>query len=320
MEILQDLLARLSPRHQNALEWYRRNAGTEQPWPNEIEGLEGTTFLATRAKGIYKPAWTDYALSARQVLKSRYTEIGPRFREDGTWHYGYFQENDDPAARDSEATNRGLMLCWRDSVPVGVMKQTKPKPNVRYQVLGLALVVGWDGGYFFFEGFGPEGLAQPGGSWSEIELLSAEQERTAEESHAFDVASVIDARERVLAQIVRRRGQTQFRDKLLVAYDGRCAMTGCDVVEVLEAAHIFPYMGPATNDVQNGLLLRADIHTLFDLGLVTVEPESLEILLAPSLSITSYRELAGVRMRLPSVPHQRPDRNALELRNKWVSR
>jgi putative restriction endonuclease len=318
MEILQDLLARLSPRHRNALEWFRRNAGTEQPWPNEIEGLEGTTFLATRAKGIYKPAWTDYALSARQVLKSRYPEIGPRFREDGTWHYGYFQENDDPAARDSEATNRGLMLCWRDSVPVGVMKQTKPKPNVRYQVLGLALVVGWDGGYFFFEGFGPEGLAQPGGSWSEIELLSAEQERTAEENHAFDVANVIDARERVLAQIVRRRGQRNFREKLLEAYGRRCAITGCDLIEVLEAAHIVPYMGPATDDVQNGLLLRGDIHTLFDLGLVAVEPESLRVLLATNLNITSYRELAGIRVRMPTNPSERPSLDALALHKTWA--
>jgi putative restriction endonuclease len=318
VEILQDLLARLPLRHRNALEWYRRNAGTKQPWPNEIEGPEGVTFLATRAKGIYKPAWSEYALSARQVLKSRYPEIGPRFREDGTWHYGYFQENDDPASRDSEATNRGLMLCLRDSVPVGVMRQTRPKPNVRYQVLGLALVVGWDGGYFFFEGFRPDGLAHSGGNGSEIELLTAGQERTASESHAFDAVSVIDARERVLAQIVRRRGQKQFREKLLEAYGGRCAITGCDLVEVLEAAHIVPYMGPATDDVQNGLLLRADIHTLFDLGLITLEPESLKVLLAPSLSVTSYRELAGIRVQMPSDSCQRPSIDALAHHRMWA--
>jgi len=318
VKILQDLLARLPPRHRNALEWFRRSAGTEQPWPNGIEALEGTTLLATRAKGIYKPVWSEYALSARQVLKSRYPEKGPRFREDGTWHYGYFQENDDPAARDSEATNRGLMLCLRDSVPIGVMRQTRPKPNVRYQILGLALVVGWDGGYFFFEGFRLDGFAHSGGSGTEIELLSAEQERSAFESHAFDAHGVIDARERVLAQIVRRRGQRQFREKLLAAYDRRCAITGCDQVEVLEAAHIVPYMGPATDDVQNGLLLRADIHTLFDLGLLTVEPEALEVLLAPSLSTTSYRELVGVRARRPSDPRQSPSPDALAIHTRWT--
>ena len=318
MEILQDLLVRLSPRHRNALDWFRRNAGTEQPWPNGVEGPEGFDFLATRAKGIYKPAWSQYALSARQVLKSRYPEKGPLFREDGSWCYGYFQENDDPAARDTEATNRGLMLCWRDSVPVGVMRQMRPKPNVRYQILGLALVVGWDGGYFFFEGFGPDGWAHSGGRWSEIELLSAEQESTAAAGHSFDPNNTVDARERVLAQIIRRRGQREFRENLLAAYGGRCAITGCDLVEVLEAAHIVPYRGPATNDVQNGLLLRADIHTLFDLGLIAVVPESLEIVLAPSVSGANYQELVGARVRLPLNVSEYPSVEALELHRKWA--
>ena len=317
MEILQDLLARLSPRHRNALEWFRRNAGTEQPWPKGVEGPEGFDLLATRAKGIYKPAWSQYALSARQVLKSRYPEKGPLFREDGSWCYGYFQENDDPAARDSEATNRGLVLCWQNSVPVGVMRQTSPKPNVRYQVLGLALVVGWDGGYFFFEGFGPDGLARSGGSWSEIELLYAEEEAAAAAASAFDPVNIVDARERILAQIVRRRGQQNFRDKLLTAYEGCCAITGCNLVEVLEAAHIVPYKGPATNDVQNGLLLRADVHSLFDLGLITVVPESLVILVAPSVLGSSYQELVGLRLRVPVDPSKRPSLDALAVHKKW---
>ncbi len=318
MEILQDLLARLSPRHRSALEWFRRNAGTEQPWPKGVEGPEGFDLLATRAKGIYKPAWSQYALSARQVLKSRYSERGPLFREDGSWYYGYFQENNDPAARDSEATNRGLMLCWRDSVPVGVMRQTRPKPNVRYQVLGVALVVGWDGGYFFFEGFGPEGVAHSEGRRTEIELLSAEQEGIASAGRAFDPANTIDARERVLAHIVRRRGQREFREKLLEAYEGRCAITGCSLVEVLEAAHIIPYKGLATNEVQNGLLLRADIHTLFDLGLIAVAPDSLEVLLAPSIAGTDYQALESVRIRTPLNPRHRPSPEALALRKAWA--
>jgi len=60
------------------------------------------------------------------------------------------------------------------------------------------------------------------------------------ESEAFDPESILDARERVLASIVRRRGQAEFRKKLLAAYRGRCAVSGCDVEDVLEAAHIVP--------------------------------------------------------------------------------
>jgi putative restriction endonuclease len=62
-------------------------------------------------------------------------------------------------------------------------------------------------------------------------------------------------------------------------------------------AHIMPYMGPATNDVQNGLLLRADVHTLFDLGLIAVEPDPLEVLVTPSVVGTHW----GRPLRLRSL-------------------
>ena len=60
------------------------------------------------------------------------------------------------------------------------------------------------------------------------------------------------------------RAPHKFRDALIGAYAGRCAITGCSVLDILEAAHITPYLGPDTNHVTNGLLLRADLHTLFD--------------------------------------------------------
>lgn len=315
---LRDRLDRLPTRHRQALEWFQAHAGTEQPWPAGIPDPAGVTLLATRAKGIYKPNWSDYALSARQVLQSRYPEKGPSYRDDGTWIYGYFQENENPAARDSEFTNRGLLLCWRDSVPVGVMRQTAAKPSVRYEVLGLALVVGWDAGYFFFEGFGPDGIAHLGGTGSEIELLTAEQERSASGERSFDATSVIDAREKVLAQIVRRRGQREFRERLLVAYDRRCAITNCDVVDALEACHIVPYQGPATNNVSNGLLLRADIHTLFDLGLIAVEPERMRVVLSSRLSNSAYSELGDEVLRMPWDTSNMPNREALRMHLEWA--
>jgi len=317
VEVLRDLLARLPARHRNALEWFQRHAGTEQPWPDSLATPDGPTFLATRAKGIYKPSWSRYALSARQVLNSRYNEMGPYPREDGTWSYGYFQENDDPEARDSEFTNRGLMLCWRDAVPIGVMHQTRPRPAVRYQILGLALVVGWDGGYFFFEGFGPNYLAHPGGTRTEIELLAAEQQRLAVESRSFDPTGIIDSRQKVLAQIVRRRGQKEFRERLLAAYGRSCAITGCDAVEALEAAHIVPYQGDDTNSIQNGLLLRADIHTLFDLGLIGVRPDTMTVIISEELKATVYRNFAGALVREPIDPIYRPSVVALHEHLAW---
>ncbi|EJT85993.1 putative restriction endonuclease [Pseudomonas putida S11] len=92
------------------------------------------------------------------------------------------------------------------------------------------------------------------------EALSAKIEQQFSTEGEFNPDDLSDARTRTLASIVRRRGQPQFRKQLLKAYQGRCAITACSLQQVLEAAHIHPYLGDATNVVSNGLLLRADVH------------------------------------------------------------
>jgi len=84
----------------------------------------------------------------------------------------------------------------------------------------------------------------------------------ADDQGVFDFANAADERTKCLRSITLRRGQMDFRKKLLTAYQERCAVTSCDCVTVLEAAHIKPYGGEETNHVQNGLLLRSDIHVL----------------------------------------------------------
>lgn len=123
-----------------------------------------------------------------------------------------------------------------------------------------------------------------------------------------------DTRERIEKVNVIRRGQTTFRAALLEAYQGQCAITGCSVQDVLEAAHIRPYRGKHSNELENGLLLRADLHTLFDLCLMTVEPRSLRVLLAPHLrdQMSDYAELHGVRLRRVARGHHGPNREALD--------
>jgi hypothetical protein len=128
--------------------------GYEQGWPGT---LPDGTLLVTKAKGIYKPSWTKYALSIRQSLGGPYPDHEPEMKADGTWSYVYHQENRDPTERDSEYTNIGLLECIKDSVPVGVIYQVKKKPAPRYQVLGVALVTRWNQGYFYLAGFSRNG-------------------------------------------------------------------------------------------------------------------------------------------------------------------
>jgi hypothetical protein len=147
----------------------------------------------------------------------------------------------------------------------------------------------------------------------QFELASALVDFTAEETALpdapFDPANQEDGRKRIIAEIVRRQGQRGFRKRLLDAYDLKCAVTGCAVAWVLEAAHISPYRGPDTNKSDNGLLLRADIHTLFDLGLLSVNPETLEVRVAEQIEEPAYRALNGKKLVVGKVA---PSKAALQ--------
>lgn len=127
----------------------------------------------------------------------------------------------------------------------------------------------------------------------------------------FDPANEADARKRILTAIARRQGQGKFRNSLKVAYDSACAVTNCTVLQVLEAAHIKPFKGEHTNHVQNGLLLRADIHTLFDMGLVGIDPGTWTVVVHHSIRSGSYSEWHGTSVRLPKEPAHRPNHTAL---------
>lgn len=134
----------------------------------------------------------------------------------------------------------------------------------------------------------------------------------AEVDGSFDAGDIQDARNRVMASIVRRRGQRKFREALLDAYGSACAITGCQVVEILEAAHIYGYKGDQTNVCANGLLLRADMHTLFDLKLIAVESESMTLRVSPALARTEYAELEGRKLADTKDLGQRPSRIELD--------
>jgi hypothetical protein len=120
-----------------------------------------------------------------------------------------------------------------------------------------------------------------------------------------------DRRKIVERQIRERRGQQQFRDALRRRYRDRCLVTGCQVLALLEAAHISPYRGEGDNHPANGLLLRSDIHTLFDLDLLGIEPEGLRVELHPGV-VKEYGCFADITLRCAG--DQRPAQEALRLR------
>lgn len=149
--------------------------------------------------------------------------------------------------------------------------------------------------------------------------LSYTIEQVLDNEGEFNPNDLKDARTRVLSSIVRRRGQPQFRKQLLEAYQGRCAVTACPLQQVLEAAHIHPYLGAETNVVSNGLLLRADLHTLFDLGLWWVNPVNLRIEISEALLGGEYGSIEGRSLALPKNESEHPSRSALEFRRSAIA-
>jgi hypothetical protein len=102
----------------------------------------------------------------------------------------------------------------------------------------------------------------------------------------------VEQRKKLLRSIAIRQGQPRFRKNLIDRY-GCCLISGCSVKDTLEAAHIHPYAENGTNHISNGLLLRADFHTLFDLYLLAIDAD-LVIHVHPSLrDYIQYMELEG---------------------------
>jgi len=111
--------------------------------------------------------------------------------------------------------------------------------------------------------------------------------------------SLEDARKRIDAQIVARQGGAAFRAEALKRFNNRCAISDWGVTLVLEAAHIVPYLGAETNQPDNALLLRSDLHTLFDRNELTINPDTLCVQLVGDLAKGPYEIYAGKAIAIP---------------------
>lgn len=284
-------------RQREGLLWFLERSGKEiaLSWPMKTDG---GVFLATQAAGIHKPDFSDYVLSIRSSTGKGATELysdkEPVFEKDGSWTYLYRHEIRGDTDPTTIWRNKALLKNMKDVVPVAVFLQ---RNTGRYQVLGIAYVTDYNPktGYFFLMG-----TSVASGS------LYAEPGATAE---SLDIDA--DTRKFQETRQAVRQGQGKFRLDLLDAYGSRCAATDYDVSEGLEAAHIRPYRGAHTNDTRNGILLRADIHNLFDYGILGVDPETIKIVLNQRARESKYAPLHAQQLRLPDDHMRHPDRELL---------
>jgi putative restriction endonuclease len=119
-----------------------------------------------------------------------------------------------------------------------------------------------------------------------------------------------------------RLGQGTFRVSIVDAYQGACAVTGEHSLPVLDVAHIKSFSAGGAHDIRNGLLLRTDVHRLFDRGYVTVTPDyRFEVsrkLKEDYENGRTYYELNGKAIRLPAAKHECPAPELLSWHNERV--
>lgn len=120
--------------------------------------------------------------------------------------------------------------------------------------------------------------------------------------------------------VTPRLGQGTFRVAVTEAYQRACAVTGEHSLPALEAAHIKPFADEGPHTVSNGLLLRSDLHRLFDRGYVTVTPvyrlEVSRLLKEHFKNGKSYYPLHGRELDIPTPVRQRPDPELLRWHNE----
>ncbi len=115
-----------------------------------------------------------------------------------------------------------------------------------------------------------------------------------------------------------RLGQAAFRIAVDQAYEFHCAVTSSGTYPSLEAAHIVDYSDEGgTHAVTNALLLRRDVHTLYDRGYLGITPD-LRLKVSPELRVNGWngvefyeKEAGGFKIRVPEDPRLQPDRDAL---------
>ncbi len=117
--------------------------------------------------------------------------------------------------------------------------------------------------------------------------------------------------------VLPRLGQGLFRILVTDIYDRRCALTGERTLPVLDAAHIKPYEVVQKHEVWNGLLMRSDLHRLFDGGYISVNPMDRRVVVSKRIKEEfangrEYYRLEGAEIRNPNVLWAQPNPENLE--------
>ena len=255
--------------------------------------------LVNPQRGIFKPKKMRYLLSIRTVFPAPgkkvwyddQREIHRRIIEsEDTLDYAFMGQ--DPNAAD----NQWLLEAFKNQVPVIYFLGIAPG---RYQAIIPTFISGWN----------------PNALIAQVVFGVPNQDKIL-------IPQSIQERRYALRVVKQRLHQSSFREAVIAAYNGRCAVSGLPERRLLDAAHIISdkneFMGQPV--ITNGLPLSKIHHSAFDSNLIGINPDYRlhvsERLLSQNDGpmLEAFKQLNGNKLRLPTRLIDYPDRERLALR------
>jgi len=283
-----------------------------------IPGIERIHPLIER---IYKPKWSNHALSIASMKVSPY-EDKLTYLTDGRWTIKYSAKKGGPDI----AANQSLFNCMRNKEPIIVLEQLSRKTSrkgTRYRLMGLGLIGSYDPerDLFNIQHVDFATLEQvSSGANEEIIIQSALRSFTLEEFNPFV------SEQKAIYQVSSQKRNQAFKQVVLDQYDFKCAVTGVkyhsDNLTEAQAAHIISKSEKGSDDPRNGITLSRTAHWAFDVGMFTIS-DQFEVVVHPKAKQASANkfpilDMNGVPINLPEDENYYPHPEALEWHKKEV--
>jgi putative restriction endonuclease len=161
--------------------------------------------------------------------------------------------------------------------------------------------------------------------WQAVSARLATRTVPVVESGPATLAAVESSRYGKPVIVEPRLGQGAFRVLVTEAYRRRCAITRERTLPVLESAHIHPYANGGRHELPNGILLRSDLHRLFDHGYITIDPDDRCVVVSKRIreefmNGKDYYQLQGKPIEIPTEATAAPSRDNLLFHAQHVFR
>jgi hypothetical protein len=283
--------------------------------------VSGVERIHPLIEGIYKPKWSDHALSIASMKVNPYADK-LTYLPDGRWTIKYSAKKGGP----DTAVNIGLFNCMRNKEPVVVLEQLSGKTDkqgARYRLMGLGLINSYDpaGDIFNIHNVDFATLEQvSNGANEDMIIASALRLFTLEEFNPF----ISD--DKAVYQIAKQKRNKAFKDVVLDQYGYKCAATGMKYhsgnLTEAQAAHIISNSENGTDDPRNGISLSRTAHWAFDIGMFTIS-DQYEIVVHPKAKLASSNkfpilDMQGAQINLPEDENYYPHQEALEWHRKEI--